>query len=78
MDEKRRFAEEQILGLPQRDRRYGAGMIYLKLRQVAELVNRKRVDRLYAEAGLQLKKWKRKKTPIAELHPLARPTSLGL
>jgi transposase InsO family protein len=37
-------------------------------------VNHKRVDRLYAEAGLQVKKRRRKKIPIADRHPLERPT----
>ena len=65
--------KEKIIALAQRHRLYGAGMIYLKLRQAGELVNYKRVDRLYAEAGLQVRKRKRKKIPIAELHPCARP-----
>lgn len=38
---------ERIVALAQRHRRYGAGMIYLKLRQAGELVNHKRVERLY-------------------------------
>ncbi len=50
-------------------------MIYLKLRQAGELVNHKRVDRLYAEAGLQVKKRRRKKIPIADRHPLERPNA---
>ena len=37
------------------------------------IVNHKRVERLYAEAGLQLKKRKRKKVPVADRHPLERP-----
>lgn len=37
-------------------------------------VNHKRVDRLYAEAGLQVKKRRRKKIPLALRHPLERPT----
>jgi len=65
--------KEKIIALAQRHRRYGAGMIYLKLRQAGELVNHKRVDRLYTEAGLQVKKRKRKKIPLADRHPLARP-----
>jgi transposase InsO family protein len=65
--------KEKIIALAQRHRRYGAGMIYLKLRQAGEIVNHKRVDRLYAEAGLQVKKRKRKKIPLADRHPLARP-----
>jgi transposase InsO family protein len=64
---------QKIIDLAQRHRRYGAGMIYLKLRQAGEVVNHKRVDRLYAQAGLQVKKRRRKKIPVAERHPLARP-----
>jgi transposase InsO family protein len=67
--------KEKIIALAHRHRRYGAGMIYLKLRQAGEIVNHKRVDRLYAQAGLQVKKRKRKKIPLSERHPLARPTT---
>ena len=67
--------KEKIIALAQRHRRYGAGMIYLKLRQAGEIVNHKRVERLYAQAGLQVKKRKRKKIPVSERHPLARPTT---
>ncbi|WP_088861245.1 IS3 family transposase [Laribacter hongkongensis] len=63
----------QIIALAQRHRRYGAGMICLKLRQSGMVVNHKRVDRLYAEAGLQIRRRKRKKIPVADRHPLARP-----
>lgn len=65
--------KEKIITLAQRHRRYGAGMIYLKLRQAGEIVNHKRVDRLYAEAGLQVRRRKRKKIPVADRHPLERP-----
>lgn len=64
---------QQIITLAQRHRRYGAGMIYLKLRQAGEIVNHKRVERLYAEAGLQVKRRKRKKVPVSERQPLGRP-----
>ena len=67
----------QIIALAQRHRRYGASMIYLKLRQTGMVVNHKRVDRLYAEAGLQIKKRKRKKVPMADRHPLERPKQAG-
>lgn len=67
--------KEKIVALAQRHRRYGAGMIYLKLRQAGEIVNHKRVDRLYAEAGLQVRRRKRKKIPIADRQPLERPQS---
>ena len=65
--------KEKIITLAQRHRRYGAGMIYLKLRQTGLVVNHKRVGRLYAEAGLQVRRRKRKKIPAADRHPLERP-----
>ena len=64
---------ETIVTLAHRYRRYGAGMIYLKLRQGGTVVNHKRVERLYAEAELQLRRRKRKKVPVADRQPLARP-----
>lgn len=65
--------KEQIVALAQRHRRYGSGMIYLKLRQAGIMVNHKRVDRLYAEAGLQVRRRKRKKVPMSDRQPLGRP-----
>lgn len=67
--------KEKIVMLAQRHRRYGAGMIYLKLRQAGRVVNHKRVDRLYAEAGLQVRRRKRKKIPVSDRHPLERPSA---
>ena len=66
---------EQILALAQRYKRYGVGMIYLKLRQAGVLVNYKRVERLYQEAKLQVRRRKRKKVPVGERQPLLRPTA---
>lgn len=63
----------QIVALAQRHRRYGSGMIYLKLRQSGLQVNHKRVERLYAEARLQVKRRKRKKVPVTDRQPLGRP-----
>lgn len=68
---------ERIVALAQRHRRYGSGMIYLKLRQEGMLVNHKRVDRLYAEEALQIKRRKRKKVPVGERQPLLRPDQAG-
>ena len=65
--------KEQIIALAQRHRRYVAGMIYLKLRQAGEIVNHKRVDQLYAESGLQVKRRQRTNMPVADRHPLERP-----
>jgi putative transposase len=64
---------DRIVALAHRHRRYGAGMIYLKLRQEGRLVNHKRVDRLYAEARLQVRRRRRKKIPLADRQPLVRP-----
>jgi len=64
---------ESILALAHRHRRYGPGMIYLKLRQRGERVNHKRVERLYTEAKLQVRRRKRKKVPVTERQPLMRP-----
>ena len=64
---------EAIVTLAHRHRRYGAGMIYLKLRQQGQMVNHKRVERLYVEARLQVRRRKRKKVPVGERQPLVRP-----
>lgn len=63
----------RIVALAHRHRRYGAGMIYLKLRQAGELVNHKRIERLYAQEKLQIRRRKRKKVPVTDRQPLARP-----
>lgn len=64
---------EIIIALAHQYRRYGSGMIYLKLRQRGMIVNHKRVERLYAEARLQVRRRKRKKVPLSERQPLVRP-----
>jgi len=64
---------EKIVTLAQRHRRYGAEMIYLKLRQAGELVNHKRVERLYGLEKLQVRRRRRKKIPVGERQPLVRP-----
>lgn len=66
---------EAIKALAHRHRRYGAGMIYLKLRQRGMVVNHKRVERLYAEAHLQVRRRRRKKVPVADRQPLTRPNT---
>lgn len=65
----------EIVALAQRHRRYGTGMIYLKLRQQGRPVNHKRVDRLYALEKLHVRRRRRKKVPIADRQPLVRPTA---
>lgn len=60
---------EQIAALAHRHRRYGVGMIHLELRQKVLVVNYKRAERLYQEAGLQVRRRKRKKVPVGERQP---------
>lgn len=63
----------RIVALAQRHRRYGVGMIYLKLRQAEEIVNYKRVERLYRLEKLHIRRRRRKKIPEADRQPLIRP-----
>jgi putative transposase len=63
---------ERTLAPVHRHRRYGAGMIYLKLCQAGLRVNHKRVDRLYALAKLQVRRRKRKQLPVSKRQPLVR------
>ena len=60
---------EQIVALAHRQKHYGVGMIDLKLRQAGQIVNYKRVERLYQEARLKVRRRKRKKVPIGERQP---------
>ena len=64
---------QRIVALAQRHRRYGVEMIHLKLRQAGQLVNYKRVERLYRLEKLQIRRRRRKKIPVAERQPLIRP-----
>ena len=64
----------RIVALAHRHRRYGVGMIYLKLRQAGETVNYKRVERLYVAERLQVRRRRRKKVPTMDRQPLVRPT----
>ena len=66
---------ERIQALAQRHKRYGVGMIHLKLQQAGMRVNYKRVERLYQEARLQVRRRKRKKVLLGERQPLGRPTA---
>ena len=55
-----------IVELAQRHRRYGAPMIYLKLRQDGQPVNHMRVECLYRLEKLQVRRRRRKKIAVAE------------
>ena len=69
---------ERIVEMAQRHRRYGAPMIYLKLRQAGQRVNHKRVERLYALENLQVRRRRRKKIAPADRLPLSRPGAANM
>ena len=66
---------EMICALANRHKRYGVGMIYLKLRQAGQMINYKRVERFYQEASLQVRRRERKKVPPADRQPLLQPAA---
>jgi transposase InsO family protein len=69
----------RIVALAQRHRRYGVGMIHLKLRQAEEMVNYKRVECLYRLEQLHIRRRRRKKIPVSDRQPLIQPgRQLGL
>src|ERR1700732_958795 len=58
---------QRLISLAQRHRRYGVGMIHLKLRQAGgEPVNYKRVERLYQLEKLHIRRRGRKKLPFLD------------
>lgn len=63
---------QQIVELAQRHRRYGADMIYLKLRQAGHRINHKRVERLYALEKLQVRRRRREKIQPGDRQALIR------
>jgi len=56
-------------------RRYGYRRVYLRLRREGWRVDRKRVYRLYREAGLAVRRRKRKRIGVFERKPLPKPTA---
>jgi putative transposase len=52
---------ERIRTLAQKRRRFGSPRIYILLRQESLMINHKKVERIYREEGLSLRKRKRKK-----------------
>ena len=59
-------------------RRYGYRRVYLRLRREGWKVNRKRVYRLYREAGLAVRRRKRKRIGVVERKPLPKPTAANV
>ena len=59
-------------------RRYGYRRVYLRLRREGWEVNRKRVYRIYRDAGLAVRRRKRKRIALFERKPLPKPTAANL
>ena len=58
-------------------RRYGSPRIYVRLRREGWRVNHKKVERIYREEGLSLRRRARKQVALPRV-PLPRPTGPGL
>jgi putative transposase len=59
-------------------RRYGYRRVYLRLRREGWEVNRKLVYRLYREAGLAVRRRKRKRIGLFERKPLPKPSAANV
>ena len=59
-------------------RRYGYRRVHLRLRREGWAVNRKRIYRLYREAGLAVRRRKRKRIGPFERKPLPKPLAANL
>lgn len=68
---------ERICELAGEKRRYGYRRIHILLRREGWPVNRKRTYRLYREAGLAVRRRKRKRIGLFERKPLPRPTTVN-
>jgi putative transposase len=64
---------ERIQEIAEAKRRYGYRRIYIRLRREGWQVNRKHVYRLYREAGLAVRRRKRKRIGLVERKPLPKP-----
>lgn len=68
---------ERMCELAGEKRRYGYRRIHLLLRREGSQINRKRVYRLYREAGLAVRRRKRKRIGLFERKPLPKPTAVN-
>ena len=66
---------ERIKELAVVKRRYGYRRIHVALRREGWRVNRKRVYRIYREAGLAVRRRKRKRIGLVERRPLPKPAA---
>ena len=69
---------QRICDLAGEKRRYGYRRIHVLLRREGWTVNRKRTYRLYREAGLAVRRRKRKRIGLFERKPLPNPMAVNL
>jgi transposase InsO family protein len=69
---------ERLRELAAVKRRYGYRRLHVLLRREGFAVNRKRVQRLYREAGLTVRRRKRKRIGPVERHPLPKPVAANV
>ncbi len=65
----------RIAAIAAEKRRYGYRRVYIRLRREGWKVNKKRVYRLYREAGLAVRRRKRKRIGLVERRPLPKPSA---
>ena len=68
---------ERICELAGEKRRYGYRRIHVLLRREGWQINRKRTYRLYREAGLTVRRRKRKRIGLFERKPLPKPSAVN-
>jgi putative transposase len=69
---------ERIMEIATQKRRYGYRRVHVLLRREGWAVNRKRTYRVYREAGLTVRRRKRKRIGPYERHPLPKPDCANL
>jgi putative transposase len=65
---------EAITGLAQKKKRWGVPRIVYRLRRDGWVDNHKRIERIYQEEGLQVRRRKGRKAHVGERIPLEKPT----
>ncbi len=73
-----RLLRKRIREIAEAKRRYGCPRIYVRLRREGWRVNHKKIERIYREEGLSLRRRARKKAVAIPRVALPRPTQPGL
>jgi putative transposase len=73
-----RLLRKRIREIAEAKRRYGCPRIYVRLRREGWMVNHKKVERLYREEGLSLRRRKRRKYTAVPRVELPKPNRPGM